>query len=102
MATSLWRLTADYVLALLSQQEELEDALTVDLDAESEDDDSPEGDFTDHDGTQTLVQPELLASSGFSLVAQAFDYQEPSQRDSLLLLDQDLSDDMDVLSGKLS
>lgn len=58
--------------------------------------------FTDHDGTQTLVQPELLARNGFSLVAQAFDYPEPSQRDSLLLFDQDLGDYMDVLSGKLS
>ena len=100
MATSPRTLTAEEVLlTLLDQQEELEDALGVDLDAESEDEDLPEGDLTDRDGTQALVQPELLAGSGFSLVAQAFDYLEPSQMDSLLLLDPNL---MDVLSSKLS
>ena len=62
MATSSWTLTAEEVLALLDQQEELEDAFGVDLDAESEDEDLPEGDFTDQDGTRALVQPELLAS----------------------------------------
>ena len=99
MATSSRTLTAEVVLALLDQQEELEDALGVDLDAESEDEDLPEGDFADQDGTQALVQPELLTGSGFSLVAQAFDHPEPSQMDSLLLLDPDLRDDMDVLSS---
>ena len=101
MATSSQTLTAEEVLALLDQQEELEDALGVDLDAESEDEDLPEGGFTDQDDTQALVQPELLAESGFSLVAQAFDYPEPSKMHSLLLFGPDLRDDMDVLLSKL-
>lgn len=102
MATSLRTLSAEEVLTILDQQEEIEGAFGVDLDAESEDEDFPEGDFTDLNGTQTLVQPELLSKSGFSLVAQAFDYPEPSQMDSILLLDPDLGDDMDVISSKLS
>ena len=98
MATRSRMLTAEEVLVLLDQQEELENA---DLDAESKDEDLPEGDFMDQDGSQALVQPKLLTGSGFSLVAQAFDHPDPSQMDSLLLLDPDLGDDMDVLSSKL-
>ena len=49
--------TAEDVLALLDQQEIVELLSTVDLDAESEDEDCPEGDFSDLDGNQLLLQP---------------------------------------------
>lgn len=100
MATSSRALSTEDVLALLDQQEELEDTLLAELDAESDDGDLPEGDFTDSDGTQTLVQPELLSSNGFLLVSQALDSPEPAQRDSLLLSDQDLGDESDAAIGK--
>ena len=93
-------LSTEEVLALLDQQEELEDTLLAELDAESDDEDLPEADFMSSDGTQTLVQPELLSSSGISLAAQVLDSPEPAQRDSLLLLDQDLCDETDAAIGK--
>ena len=93
MALSSRSFFAEAVLALLDQQEEFDDAIGGDIDGKSEDDDHPEGDFTDHDGTESLVQPEMLASSGLSLVAEAFDHPEPSLRDSLLFLDSELCDD---------
>ena len=74
MASSSRSFSAEAVLALLDQQEEFDDAIGGDVDGESEDDDHPEGDFTDHDGTESLVQPEMLANSGLSLVAEAFDH----------------------------
>ena len=94
---SSWGFTAEEVIALLDQQEEFEHALGKDLDAETEDDDHPEGNCTDLDGTQSLVQPETLASHRFFLVAEVLNYPELSQRDSLLLNDQDLFDDVSTL-----
>ena len=92
--------TTEDVLTLLDQQEDVEDELRVDLDAESEDEDSPEGDFTTSDGIETLVQPELLVRN-LSLVVDALDRQEPSQRDSVLPLDPSLCDNnMDNQSSK--
>ena len=60
----------------------MEDELRVDksLDAESEDEDSPEGDFATLDG----IQPELLVPN-LSLVVQALYCQEPLQRDSVFM-----------------
>ena len=100
MAARSRALSTEEVLALLDQQEELEDTLLAELDAESDDGDLPEGDFMSSDGTQTLVQPELLSSSGISIASQVLDSPEPAQRDSLLLLDQDLCDETDAAIGK--
>ena len=66
------------------------------MDAESDDGDLPEGNFMASDCTQTLVQPELLSISGISLASQVLDFPEPSERDSILLLDHDFCDETDA------
>ena len=55
---------SEKVLAVLDQQEELEDTLLAELDAESDDGDFPrEGKFIASDGTQTLVQPSCFPAA---------------------------------------
>ena len=70
------------------------------MDVESDDGDLPEGNFMASDCTQTLVQPELLSISAISLASQVLDFPEPSQRDSILLLDHGLFDETNTAIGK--
>ena len=72
-------LRTEEVLALFHLQDELEDALLAGLDAKSVDRDLPKGDFMSRYGTQTLVQPELLSSSGILPDSQVHDSLEPAQ-----------------------
>ena len=87
--------TAEDVLALLDQQEIVDELLsTVDLDTESEDKDCPEaGDFSDLDRNQLLLQPELHASHSSLMISQALSCPQPAERDSVLYLDPDLCDE---------
>ena len=84
--------TTDDVIAILDQQELYEDELgsSVDLDAESEDEDLPEGDFLTADGTQSLIQPEILINESSLMISGTLCSPEAAERDSVLLLDPDL------------
>ena len=79
------------VLQLLGEDKLLEQELggAVDLEAESEDEDSgPEYDGPDADGSPD----EYLTPSGLELVLQSLDVPSPAERDSLLLTESDLDE----------
>ncbi len=67
-----------------------EDECLEDLDNISEGEYQPEGDFTGSDGCQILVDPLLLDSSSAQMVAMLESLPDSAERDSALLLDQDL------------
>ena len=90
------RYTVSEVLELLEGEELLEDDVsdivcTVDLNAESEDSDVPEGDGTDCDGSAVLVPSEYLDSEAMQIIANGIDGSSPAERDSLLLTDSEQS-----------
>ena len=94
--------TTEQVVALLEQQQDFEDEQEDEgsdhLNEESDDDgvSSPQGDFTYVDGTQSLVNSDLLMRSSSSLIDHSL---EPAEMDSILLLDPDLNNE-DSLSGQ--
>ena len=93
MAGRISRLfTASEVLTLLEDQEEFEAELgeLVDLDGESEDEDEPEVDGSRPDGSQVLLDAEVLASDSEALIALTLNSPLPAKRDSILLLDPEL------------
>lgn len=87
---------ASEVLAFLDDQEDFEAefselASTVDLDGESEDDDEPQGDGTQPDGSQVLLDTEALGPDSGALIALVLNTPSPAERDSMLLLDPELN-----------
>ena len=90
--------TIEQVVALLEQLQDFEDEVSDHLNKESDDDgvSSPQGDFTYVDGTQSLVNSDLLMRSSSSLIDHSL---KPAEMDSILLLDPDLNNE-DSLSGK--
>ena len=75
--------TIEDVLVLLDQQEDIEYMLTVDLEVESEDEDTRKGDFKTSKGTKALLCSQI------------------AQRDSLLLFDRSLHEDTNHESSKV-
>ena len=87
--------SASEVLAFLDNQEDFEAELgdlasTVDLDGESEDDDEPQGDGTQSDGSQMLLDAQVLGPDSGALIALTLNTPSPAERDSMLLLDPEL------------
>ena len=97
MASSNSRMySASEVLSLLEGQEDLEEELgaqvcTVDLFAKSDDDDQAEGDGTQSDGCQVLVDAQVLGPESGPVMSLVLNSTSPAARDSMLLLDPDLS-----------
>ena len=85
--------TASKVLTLLEDQEEFEAELRelVDLDEESEDEDEPEADGSRPDGSQVLLDAEVLTPDSRALIALTLNSPSPAERDSILLLDPELN-----------
>ena len=92
--------TASEVLAFLEDQEEFEAELgeLVDLDGESEDEDEPEADGSRPDGSQVLLDTEvlttdaeLLTPDSGALIVLTLNSPSPAERDSILLLDPELN-----------
>ena len=67
-------------------------AFSVDLDGESEDEGEPEGDFISPDGTQQLIPAEYLAPESAVVFMQSLDL-PPAERASVLLLDPEVNDE---------
>ena len=67
----------------------------VDLDGESADNDEPQGDGTEPDGSQLLLDAEVIRPDSGALISLPLNTPSPAERDSMLLLDSEL-----YLSGK--
>ena len=85
------------VLLLLEQDEEcLDEAVNLigsaDLEGESEDKDSPQGDGFLEDGSTLLVPSECLAPGGLEIL-QTLEPTTPAERQSLLLQDPEFSEE---------
>ena len=90
-------LSASEVLAILDADSDNDTELvSLDLDAESNDDEQPAGDFMSPNGTQSLVPNDVLSFSGTfqSLILDDTDLDDTDllHRDSLLLSDLSLPD----------
>ncbi len=88
--------TASEVLHILQEREECEDSVrnlvsSLDLDAESEDGDNPEGDGTLEDGSVMLIPPEFLNPGAMELIFHTINATSPAERDSLLLEESEFS-----------
>ena len=86
--------TAAEVLKLLEDNEQMEDEVssllnTVDLDAESDDEDFAEGDGVTGDGSAMLLPPEYLIPDASHLVFESIGDILPAERDSLFFSDSD-------------
>ena len=96
MASSNSRMySASEVPSLLEGQEDLEEELgaqtcTVNLDTESDDDDQAQGDGTQFDSSQVLVDAQVLGPESGSMMSLVLNSPLPAERDSMLLLDPDL------------
>ena len=96
-ASSLRMYSASEVLAILDDQEDFEEELgelvsAVDLDGESDDGEEVQGDGTLADGSQLLLDAEVLAPDSAALISLALNSPSPAERDSMLLLDPDLDE----------
>ena len=101
MAANSRRYTVNEVIALLEQQDEFYDELRGDFDDESDDEEfPPESDFYNVDGTQLLIDSDMLLTASTQLLAQSVDYPDPAERDSLLLFDTDLNHDDSELGSE--
>ena len=84
-------LSAEDVLHQLELQEGFQDQYFDNLDNESSDEDAPEGDFSTSDGDQMLIDCDMLTGKGFKML---FQFSTPAERDSLLLLDEQLGEEL--------
>lgn len=82
-------LSAEDVLHQLKIQEGFWDQYFDNLDNESSDEDAPEGDFVTSDGDKMLIDCDMLTGKGFELLSQ---FSTPADRDSLLLLDEEVGE----------
>lgn len=57
------------------------------MDAESDDEDKAEGDFCGSDGQDMLTECDLLTDKGYMSLSQV-----PAERDSLLLMDEEVGE----------
>ncbi len=90
------------VLELLENEELLNDDLEsrinlVDLDGESEDDDTPQGDGIDASGSTVLLPNEYLDTDCIPLLTTAIGNPTPAEKDSLL---SDTEDEFSSEEGK--
>ena len=88
--------TAQEILTFLDDQEDFEAELgelasTVDLYGESNDSDEVQGDGAFEDGSQCLLDAEVLAPDSGALIALALNSPSPAERDTVLLFDSDLN-----------
>lgn len=83
-------------MALLQHQDDFEAELSelaskMDLDGESEDDDECQGDGTQPNGSQVLLDAHVLGPDSRTLISLALNVPSPAERDSVLLLDSELN-----------
>ena len=90
------RLSVEDVLHQLEIQEGFEDEYCTNLDEESSDDDAPRGDFTTSNGQQMLIDCDVVMEKGFTMLSQL---STPAERDSLLLLDEEVGEEIDYSSN---
>ena len=90
------RLSVEDVLHQLEIQEGFEDEYCTNLDEESSDDDAPRGDFTTNSGQQMLIDCDVVTEKGFTMLSQL---STPAERDSLLLLDEEVGEEIDYSSN---
>ena len=90
------RLSVEDVLHQLEIQEGFEDEYCTNLDEESSDDDAPRGDFTTSNGQQMLIDCDVVTEKGFTMLSQL---STPAERDSLLLLDEEVGEEIDYSSN---
>ena len=85
--------TVSKVLALLDDQEQFEAELGefVDMDGESEDEDEPEADGSRPDGSPVLLEAKVFTPDSGALIALTLNSRSSAERDSILLLDQELN-----------
>ena len=91
---------AEQVIALLDQQDQFDDDLERIDDSDDNQLHSTEGDFSYSDGTQSLVNPDLLTSASAHILTQTLPSLTPAELDSILLLDHELNDE-ESQSGKV-
>ena len=97
MASNSERLSAEDVLHRLEIQEGFADEYCANLDEESSDEDEiPEGDFTTSDGQEMLIDCDMLTGKGFVMLSQ---FSTPAERDSLLILDEEVGEEIEPSSG---
>ena len=63
----------------------------MDLDGKSEDEDEPEVNGSWPDGSQVLLDAEVLTPDSGALIALMLNSPSPAERDSILLLDPELN-----------
>ena len=88
--------TTNEVLALLEGQEDFEgelggQACTVDLHAESDDDDEAQGDGTESDGSQVLLDDRVLCPESGPIMSLMLNTPSQAESDCMLLLIPDLN-----------
>ena len=90
---SLRLFTVSEVHGLLDDQEQFKAKLRefVHLDEESKNEDEPEVDGSWPDGSQVLLEAEVLTPDSRALIAMTLNSPLPAERDSILLLDPELN-----------
>ena len=73
-------LSAEDVLHRLEIQEGFQDQYCANLDDESSDEDTPEGDFTTNDGQRMLIDIDILTGKSIEKLSE---FSTPAERDSL-------------------
>lgn len=88
-------LSAEDVLHWLEIQESFQDQYCANLDDESSDEDNPEGDFTTNNGQRMLIDTDMLTGKAFEKLSE---FSTPAERDSLLLCDEEVGEEINSSS----